>query len=258
MMHYLVNTEIVQNIPLNEAYYLLEVKLPEEEKDNWHPEAGMFVQVHAKAPNVLLRRPLSIAYYKEQEGIIGMLIQKVGKASNYWSTLPMNTTLSLVGPLGNSFTTDSSFVGSKPLLVAGGVGVAPIRMLAEKLASHGIVPTIFYGARTQGLLVFTEELSAWGNLKIATEDGSAGTRGYVTSLPDWGKQFTSVYTCGPRVMMNAVARLAKEKGIPCEVSLENRMACGIGACLCCVEETTEGNLCVCTEGPVFNANRLID
>ena len=100
-------------------------------------------------------------------------------------------------------------------------------------------------------------MESWGQLKIATEDGSVGVKGFVTSLPEWENEYSAIYTCGPRVMMNAVMKLAKEKKTSCEVSLENLMACGIGACLCCVEKTTKGHVCVCKEGPVMNADKLI-
>lgn len=257
MKHYLVKTEIVQNKALNDVYYLLEVRLPASQCKLWTPRAGMFLQIKSDAPEVLLRRPLSIAYYHKEEGILGILIQKVGKATHQWSQLPLGSMLNIIGPLGNSFTTDPAYVGKKPLLVAGGVGVAPMRMLAEELSMLGIVPTIFYGARNKELLVFTKEMESWGQLKIATEDGSIGVKGFVTSLPEWENEYSVIYTCGPRVMMNAVMKLAKERKISCEVSLENLMACGIGACLCCVEKTTKGHVCVCQDGPVMNADKLI-
>ena len=92
---------------------------------------------------------------------------------------------------------------------------------------------------------------------ITTEDSSMGEKGFVTNHSVLTEHFDRIYTCGPKPMMVAVARYAKENNIDCEVSLENMMACGLGACLCCVEKTTEGNLCVCKEGPVFNVKRLL-
>ena len=103
-----------------------------------------------------------------------------------------------------------------------------------------------------------DEFKKYGRVFTTTEDGSAGEKGFVTNHSILQQeQFDRISTCGPTPMMKAVARLAREKGIDCEVSLENLMACGLGACLCCVEKTTEGNLCVCKEGPVFNINRLL-
>ena len=92
---------------------------------------------------------------------------------------------------------------------------------------------------------------------ITTEDGSWGEKGFVTNHSVLTERFDRIFTCGPKPMMVAVARYAKEKNIDCEVSLENMMACGLGACLCCVEKTTEGNLCVCKEGAIFNVKRLL-
>ena len=102
-----------------------------------------------------------------------------------------------------------------------------------------------------------DEYGRWGATFVTTEDGSLGEKGFVTQHSIWrDKQFDKVYVCGPKPMMKAVAKLTKEHGIWCEVSLENMMACGLGACLCCVEDTVDGNVCVCKEGPVFNTRRL--
>ena len=107
-------------------------------------------------------------------------------------------------------------------------------------------------------LLQLEEFVKYGEVYTTTEDGSHGEKGYVTQHSILNKvRFEQIYTCGPKPMMVAVAKYAKSNQIECEVSLENTMACGIGACLCCVENTTEGHLCVCKEGPVFNINKLL-
>lgn len=249
---------VVSNTSLNSCYYIITVALPKDVASSWHPLPGSFVQIAANAPDVFLRRPISIASFNATRGELSFLIQQVGKATTWWRSLTVGSLLDIIGPLGNGFTTNKQFVGSKPLLVAGGVGIAPIRMLAEALQNEGITPTVLYGARSKELFVFREELHAICSLQVSTEDGSLGKKGFVTELPAWVEDYTSVFTCGPRAMMNAVARMAKAKGIPCELSLENRMACGIGACLCCVEKTTQGNVCVCSEGPVFRADKLVN
>ena len=97
----------------------------------------------------------------------------------------------------------------------------------------------------------------YGRVCVTTEDGTMGEKGFVTNHSVLSESFDQIFTCGPTPMMKAVARYAKEKGISCEASLENMMACGLGACLCCVEKTTEGNLCVCKDGPVFDVQRLL-
>ena len=118
-------------------------------------------------------------------------------------------------------------------------------------------PTFLLGARSKKDLLMLDEYAKLGRVFITTEDGTEGEKGFVTNHSVLNEHFDSIYTCGPTPMMKAVAHYAKEHDITCEVSLENMMACGLGACLCCVEKTTEGNLCVCKEGPVFNINRLL-
>ena len=143
-------------------------------------------------------------------------------------------------------------------MVGGGVGIAPLLFLGEKLAAMGCRPTFLLGARTASDLVELEQFNALGRVFLTTEDASAGERGFVTQHSVLEKEcFARIYTCGPKPMMVAVAKYAKSQGIFCEVSLENKMACGLGACLCCVEDTTEGNICVCEKGPVLNINQLL-
>jgi len=137
------------------------------------------------------------------------------------------------------------------------VGVAPLYLLAKEFRKNNITPTILIGARTNEQLFLTNRYNAVGNLSISTEDGSVGEKGLVTQNTVLRNDFDVIYCCGPTPMMQAVSFFAQEKGIECFVSLENRMACGIGACLCCVNENKEGrNICVCTEGPVFNTKDI--
>ncbi len=237
-------------------YYTLRLKLDTDDVQS--PLPGQFVQLKADCPGVLLRRPISIANYDPNRAELLLLIQVVGKATRYWHTLPEGATLDLIAPLGNAFNTTPSFVGAKPLLVGGGVGIAPMLMLGKFFSQQGVRPTVLCGARTSDFIMFAEEFSAIGDFYCTTEDASLGESGFVTDHSIWEKStFSSLYTCGPLPMMKAVARKAMHKGIPCEVSLENKMACGIGACLCCVEPTVKGNVCTCTEGPVFPIEQLL-
>ena len=160
-------------------------------------------------------------------------------------------------PLGNGFTMPA-YSAEKVLLVGGGVGVAPLLYFGKRLNDAGCRPVFLLGARSKGDLLMLDEFGKYGDVCVTTEDGTAGERGFVTnhSVLD-AVRFDRIASCGPKPMMVAVARYAKSRGIECEVSLENMMACGLGACLCCVEKTTEGNLCVCKEGPVFNINKLL-
>ena len=127
----------------------------------------------------------------------------------------------------------------------------------KELKKKGHVVTFLLGARTAADLLRMEAFQAYGEVYVTTEDASMGEKGFVTQHSLLQHQnFDFIYTCGPTPMMQAVARYAKEKGIPCEASLENTMACGLGACLCCVTDTQHGHKCVCSDGPVFNINEL--
>ena len=188
---------------------------------------------------------------------IAKLIQLIGDGTRQLGEAKAGDTVNVVLPLGNGFTMPEK-ASDKLLLVGGGVGTAPMLYLGEQLAKNGSKPTFLLGARSNKDLLQLEQFAAYGDVYTTTEDGSHGEKGYVTQHSILNKvQFEQIYTCGPKPMMMAVAKYAKSKDIACEVSLENTMACGIGACLCCVENTTEGHLCVCKEGPVFNINKLL-
>ena len=160
-------------------------------------------------------------------------------------------------PLGNGFTLPENN-SKKHLLVGGGVGVAPLLYLGRKIREIGSEPTFLLGARSAKDLLLMDDFRALGRVFVTTEDGSEGETGFVTNHSVLQKEkFDLISTCGPKPMMIAVSRYAEKADIECEVSLENKMACGLGACLCCVEKTNDkGNVCVCTEGPVINAKRL--
>ena len=142
------------------------------------------------------------------------------------------------------------------LLIGGGVGSAPLYYLAEQLKKNGNDFVIFIGARAAKDLYRRDAYEALGRVEYTTEDGSLGEKGYVTNHSVLAEKFDGIFTCGPKPMMLAVAKYARENNIACEVSLENKMACGLGACLCCVEDTKEGHKCVCTDGPVFSIDEL--
>jgi dihydroorotate dehydrogenase electron transfer subunit len=170
--------------------------------------------------------------------------------------LKSGESLNLILPLGNSFTIPSSN-DTRVLLVGGGVGVAPLLYLGSILQKQGFEVNFLLGARSKADLLQLCEFEKYGNVYTTTEDGSHGEKGYVTqhSILE-GSNFDLIYTCGPTPMMKAVAAYAANSNVECEVSLENTMACGIGACLCCVTDSTDGHVCVCTEGPVFNITKL--
>ena len=254
MKKYILDLTVREALAVGKQFVLLRLT-----SENPLPEMlpGQFVEVRVdETPSVLLRRPISIHYYDKKANELGLLVQLVGNGTRWMATLKAGDVLNVVLPLGNGFTLPADNT-VRPLLVGGGVGVAPLLYLGMKLKEMGITPTFLLGSRTENELMQIAEFEKVGRVFITTENGAVGEQGYVTQHSVLAReQFDQVYTCGPKPMMVAVARWAKGAGVACEVSLENKMACGVGACLCCVEDTKEGNVCVCKEGPVFSIDKL--
>lgn len=218
-------------------------------------EPGQFVQVAVPGSrDTFLRRPISINYVDPDRRRLWLLVRRAGEGTAALISMHAGERLNIVLPLGRGFTMPE--VGERVLLVGGGVGVAPLLYLGYRMREVGVAPHFLLGARTVADLLEVEQFEALGEVSIATDDGSAGVKGVVTCHPVMNEHFDRIYCCGPSPMMKAVAASARRSRSACEVSLENMMACGIGACLCCVEKTVKGNVCVCTEGPVFNTDQL--
>ena len=235
------------------TYLLLQSDEPLEEI-----KAGQFVQVRVDdAQHTYLRRPISIHDVDYQNRTITLLVQRVGEGSNKIADTELNDTLNIIYPLGNGFTMPEDKT-QNVILVGGGIGIAPLYYLGKMLKEKGVEPQFLLGGRSKTDLIMLEEFEAVGKVYITTNDGTLGEQGFVTEHSIWKeKKFDMIYTCGPKPMMMALTKMARENNIDCEVSLENLMACGLGACLCCVENTIEGNVCVCKEGPVININKLL-
>ena len=218
---------------------------------------GQFVQVKVEgSPNTFLRRPISINFFDEKANELWLLVQLKGDGTRKLAGLNANDKLEILFPLGNGFST-SVQQGDKILLVGGGVGVAPLLLYGKYIKEQGGTPIFLLGARSKNDLLELDLFERYGQVYVTTEDGSFGEKGFVTQHSVLDRAgFSRISVCGPKPMMVAVAKYAHATNIPCEVSLENLMACGLGACLCCVEKTVKGNVCVCTEGPVFNINQL--
>ncbi|MGI6222565.1 MAG: dihydroorotate dehydrogenase electron transfer subunit [Prevotella sp.] len=219
---------------------------------------GQFVEVRCDgSASTFLRRPISINYFDRERNEMWLLVAAVGDGTRSLMALKSGDTLNCVFPLGNTFTIPKRN-NEKVLLVGGGVGVAPLLFAGKVLADRDVRPSFLLGARSAKDLLELDLFKKLGEVYVTTEDGSQGERGFVTNHSILKEQrFDHIATCGPKPMMMAVARYANHAGIDCEASLENMMACGLGACLCCVEKTTEGNLRVCKDGPVFNINQLL-
>ncbi len=240
---------------INEKYVLLKLT-----HNDILPEMlpGQFVEVKVDGSSTtFLRRPISINNVDRENNELHLLVACIGDGTRRMGELNEGDILNVMLPLGNGFAMPDG-KHERYLLVGGGVGVAPLLYLGSEMKKMGVEPTFLLGARSAKDLLMTNAFKAVGRVFVTTEDGSEGEKGFVTNHSIWNKEsFDIISTCGPAPMMKAVAKLAKDKGIKCEVSLENKMACGVGACLCCVEKTKDkGNVCVCTEGPVFDAERI--
>ncbi len=212
------------------------------------PEPGQFFMLRLERSGVLLGRPISV--FDSGRGLVSFLIAERGRGSRELVRAKSGEKLELTGPLGNSWPVLSGV--HKPLaLVGGGIGIAPLIYLAKTLAPESFH---FYGgfrSRPYGL----EGLSAQ-NCTIASEDGSAGHRG---RIPDFFKPapYEAVYACGPTPMLKRLTADCAKAGVPCFISLEERMACGVGACLGCTVRTTRGNRRCCADGPIFPAEEVL-
>ena len=245
--------ELIGNKRLNKDFFILELK-----GDNKIPEfkPGQFAQVRVDgSTDTFLRRPISIHDVDYEKNTFKLLIQIAGKGTQTLSELKGGDILNLIYPLGNSFSLPSD--NEKVLLVGGGCGIAPLLFLARYLNTNGSKPDILLGFRNRERIIEYEEYEKSGNVFVTTEDGSMGEKGYVTSHSIFtAKEYNRIYCCGPDSMMKAIAAYCRDRNIICEVSLENLMACGIGACLCCIVDTVKGNLCTCIDGPIFNVKDL--
>ena len=245
----------VKSVEQIHARYVL-IKLTDDQK---LPEMlpGQFVEVRVDgSPKTFLRRPISINFVDREHNELWLLVATIGDGTRQLAKLQPGDLLNCILPLGNGFTPAKT--AEKLLLIGGGVGVAPLLYMGAEMAKNGLEPTFLLGARTKNDLLMLEDFKRYGRVYVTTEDGSEGEKGFVTNHSLLTQEhFDRISTCGPTPMMKAVARYAKQSNTPCEVSLENLMACGLGACLCCVEKTVKGNVCVCKDGPVFNINDLL-
>ena len=208
---------------------------------------GQFVNIRVEGQ--FLRRPISVCNITD--GILTIIYKVVGVGTEAMSHLPIGTQLDVLTVLGNGY--DLSKAGDAPLLVGGGVGVPPMYMLARQLREMGKKVRVILGFNTQDEVFYEDEFRALGcDVTVTTVDGSHGVKGFVTNALDGQQSY--YYTCGPLPMIKALLQAAGTNG---EVSMEERMGCGFGACMGCTIQTTQGPKRVCKEGPVFAASELI-
>jgi len=255
MKKYLLDLRVKSVEQIHERYVLIRLT---NDKPLPTMVPGQFVEIRVDgSPATFLRRPISINFVDYQANELWLLVAAVGEGTKKLAQLQAGDLLNCLLPLGHGFTMPSS-KDERILLVGGGVGVAPLLYMGAKMKEMGCEPTFLLGARTAQDLLMLDYFKRYGRVCVTTEDGSEGEKGFVTNHSLLQKErFDRIATCGPTPMMKAVAAFARKADVECEVSLENLMACGLGACLCCVEKTTEGNLCVCKDGPVFNIRKLL-
>lgn len=259
----LVFGEIVSNTQIAPEHFDLKILCPYI-ASSINPGQFVLIKISHQSTDPLLCRPFAV--YKVKDNVIEILYKTVGKGTRLLSGKRSGEILSIVGPLGNGFSIDDSF--SIAILVAGGMGIAGLMMLAEKLKHLRIITLI--GACSKDKIIGEKDLAEIGSeILVITEDGSCGYKGLVSQMlenlllkKDLLIQNSCIFACGPIPMIKAVSKIARQNNIRAFVSLEERMACGLGACLGCAYEviSSDGNKqykMVCVDGPVFSAQEII-
>ena len=244
--------EVVRQERIASDIYSLWVEAP---KIAAEAKAGQFLSLYSADDSRMLPRPISICEIDREQGHIRMVYRIAGAGTEEFSHLEKGDRIEVLGPLGNGFPLKKG----KTFLIGGGIGIPPMVQLAKELAREEDRSMIQAVAGYRSEQFLTEELGTYGELYVATEDGSAGTKGTVLDvIQEHALDADVIYACGPKPMLRAVKAYAQERGIECWISMEERMACGIGACLACVcqssevdEHTHVKNKRVCKDGPVF-------
>jgi len=253
--------EIINNRKVSPLFYRMSVRSAYL-AGNTRP--GQFFEV--KCPDgsgAFLRRPLGA--HRIHKGGVEMLYEVAGKGTLSLSGMKTGQEIDIIGPIGKGFKIEgASGKGSEAILVAGGIGVAPLVALAEALASKGKIKIqAFIGAKTKSHILCEKEFKKMGcEVSVSTEDGSKGRKGLITNLLEKflsnSRTNKALYACGPKGMLKAVAGIAEKHGISCQVSMEEHMACGVGVCLGCPVKMKGdiGYKMVCKDGPVFDAKGI--
>lgn len=246
---------VISNTKVNAIYYRLVLDAPKLAKK---VKPGQFVHIKvSEHVEPLFRRPFSV--YRAQKDRVEIFFEPVGKGSKMLSLKKKGDMLDVLGPLGKPFSFPSKKV-KQVVFIGGGIGVAPFMVFSDFLKRHPAEKILLYGGRDEAHTFSLAEFKK-NRVKafIATDDGSVGVKGRVSEL--FSKitisPATFIYACGPKPMMAAVARFAAEHGLQGEISMEEVMACGLGACLGCSILTTKGYRTVCHDGPVFNMDEVV-
>lgn len=219
---------------------------------------GQFVMVGLEGGGTYLKKAISIHGVKNN--LLGIAIQGVGSGTEQLISLPVDAKISLIGPLGNGF--DTNIFGEKIMLVAGGIGKAPFRWLAEVLSAQNNEVIVVCGGRRSDDVAGMDWVDKVPNayLRLATESGEVGSQGFVTTLMEDLSEMARIYVCGPSSMLKVVQQMALSVKVPCQLSLEGKMACGVGVCLGCTcrrSDETKPYAKVCHDGPVFWSEEVV-
>lgn len=238
-----LNANVLKNVKVTSNIFNLTLE------GNFSGKPGQFYMLKGWDNELLLGRPISI--HSLNENTLEFLYKAEGKGTKILSYLKEGDSVEIMGPLGNGFDLDK--IKGKVAIVAGGIGVAPMRYLLESLKVDTLDAYLGFRDEVYGVDVIEDKVD---NIYIATEDGSKGHKGYVTEIfkPE---KYDLVLCCGPEIMMEKIIKMARDKKVPIYVSMEKRMACGVGACLVCTCKTRFGNKRTCKDGPVFNGEDII-
>jgi NAD(P)H-flavin reductase len=242
-------SSLLSNVKIAQDIYILEFA--------WEftpPRAGQFFMLQPKAAGTFLPRPVSVYNYETGKKSVSFLVQTKGAGTKSFAEMTVGDATMLCGPLGNTFGEHLSLPSGKIALAGGGAGIAPLTFFAGVCAGQKIPFTFYAGFKSTPFGV-SKNQTAPNTLEIVTEDGSTGRKGLITEYLD-ACDFSAVFACGPLPMLKAVAEKCRAAGTPCYVSMEQRMACGVGACLGCTITTKKGNKRCCKDGPIFNAEEL--
>ena len=245
--------KVVRQQQIDEGIFDMELSFP---KGAALAKPGQFIAMYCNDKSKLLPRPISICGINKEEGTLRVVYRVAGEGTKEFSEMKEGDTLEVMGPLGNGFALKEE----KAIIIGGGIGIPPMLELAKQL---NVEKTVVLGYRTSTFL--KDEFEAVCDVKVATEDGSQGTKGTVIdAIEKYGVEGKVIYACGPMPMLKALAVYAEEHGMEAQISLEERMACGIGACLGCICKTKEkghqtnvNNTRICKDGPVFDAKEVV-
>ena len=254
-----ISADIIKQENLVDDIYSMWIKCPEIAKD---AHSGQFVNLYSKDSSRLLPRPISICEVDKKGDSLRIVYRTAGAGTKEFSLMKKGDSIDVLGPIGNGYTLETQ----RPILMGGGIGIPPMLQLAKELSASGIDKdniSVVLGYRDATFLL--NEFKKIATVYISSDTGSVGIKGNVIdAVREYGVEGDAIYACGPKPMLRAIKEYAYENDIPAYISLEERMACGIGACLACVCETIDkdehsqvNNARICVDGPVFKADEVI-